>query len=100
MYPHQLSGGQRQRVMVARALVMRPRVTLEDEPVSMADASLRATVLESLRTLNRALGISILYVTHGLTPAYQICEYIIVMYRGAGVEAGTVERVIRDPKHL
>jgi peptide/nickel transport system ATP-binding protein len=98
-FPHQLSGGQRQRVMVARALIIRPRVILADEPVSMVDASLRATILESLRTLNRQLGISILYVTHDLTTAYQICEYIIIMYRGTVVEAGTVERVIREPKH-
>ncbi len=98
-FPHQLSGGQRQRVMVARALILKPRVILADEPVSMVDASLRATILESLRTLNRDLGISILYVTHDLTTAYQICENIIVMYRGAVVEAGSVDRVIRDPKH-
>jgi len=98
-FPHQLSGGQRQRVMVARALILKPRVILADEPVSMVDASLRATILESLRTLNRDLGISILYVTHDLTTAYQICENIIVMYRGAVVEAGAVDQVIRDPKH-
>ena len=98
-FPHQLSGGQRQRVMVARALLLRPRVILADEPVSMVDASLRATILESLRALNRDLGISILYVTHDLTTAYQICENIIIMYRGAIVEAGTVEQVIRTPKH-
>ena len=98
-FPHQLSGGQRQRVMVVRALVLKPRVILADEPVSMVDASLRATILESLRTLNRDLGISILYVTHDLTTAYQICENIIVMYRGAVVEAGAVEQVIKEPKH-
>ncbi|MEM7130930.1 MAG: ABC transporter ATP-binding protein [Chloroflexota bacterium] len=98
-FPHQLSGGQRQRVMVARALVLKPRVILADEPVSMVDASLRATILESLRTLNRDLGISILYVTHDLTTAYQICDNIIVMYRGAVVESGSVERVIKEPKH-
>ena len=97
-YPHQLSGGQRQRVMVARAVLVRPRVIMADEPVSMVDASLRATILESLRTLNRDLGISVLYVTHDLTTAYQICENIIVMYRGAVVEAGAVERVIRRSK--
>lgn len=98
-FPHQLSGGQRQRVMVARALVLKPRIILADEPVSMVDASLRATILESLRTLNRDLGISILYVTHDLTTAFQICENIIVMYRGAIVEAGSVDHVIRNPKH-
>lgn len=98
-FPHQLSGGQRQRMMVARALLLRPRVILADEPVSMVDASLRATILESLRALNRDFGISILYVTHDLTTAYQICENILVMYRGAVVEAGSVEEVIRHPKH-
>lgn len=98
-FPHELSGGQRQRVMIARALVLKPRVILADEPVSMVDASLRATILESLRTLNRDRGISILYVTHDLTTAFQICENIIVMYRGTVVEAGSVDHVIREPKH-
>ena len=98
-FPHQLSGGQRQRVMVARALLLKPRVILADEPVSMVDASLRATILESLRALNREFGISILYVTHDLTTAYQICENIIIMYRGAVVEAGSVEEVILNPQH-
>lgn len=98
-FPHELSGGQRQRVMVARALVLKPRIILADEPVSMVDASLRATILESLRTLNRALGISILYVTHDLTTAFQICENILVMYRGTIVEAGAVDQVIRQPQH-
>lgn len=98
-FPHQLSGGQRQRVMVARALILKPRIILADEPVSMVDASLRATILESLRTLNRNLGISILYVTHDLTTAFQICENILVMYRGAVVEAGSIDRVIKEPKH-
>ncbi|MBX3053351.1 MAG: ABC transporter ATP-binding protein [Caldilineaceae bacterium] len=98
-FPHQLSGGQRQRMMVARALLLRPRVIMADEPVSMVDASLRATILESLRALNRDFDISILYVTHDLTTAYQICESILIMYRGAVVEAGSVEEVIRHPKH-
>jgi peptide/nickel transport system ATP-binding protein len=98
-FPHQLSGGQRQRVMIARALLPKPRVILADEPVSMVDASLRATILESLRALNRDFGISILYVTHDLTTAYQLCTHIVVMYRGSVVEAGTVDEVIRAPKH-
>ncbi len=98
-FPHQLSGGQRQRMMVARALLLRPKVILADEPVSMVDASLRATILESLRSLNRDFNISILYVTHDLTTAYQICDSILIMYRGAVVEAGSVEEVIRKPKH-
>jgi peptide/nickel transport system ATP-binding protein len=98
-YPHQLSGGQRQRVMVARALLICPRVIFADEPVSMVDASLRATILESLRALNQESGISVLYVTHDLTTAYQICENILIMYRGSIVEAGDVEHVIQEPRH-
>jgi peptide/nickel transport system ATP-binding protein len=98
-FPHQLSGGQRQRIMVARALLCRPRVVLADEPVSMVDASLRATILASLQRLNRDLGISVIYITHDLTTAYQICENIIVLYRGSVAEAGSVEQVIRAPQH-
>ncbi|NIV34643.1 MAG: ATP-binding cassette domain-containing protein [Anaerolineae bacterium] len=98
-YPHQLSGGQRQRVMVARALLLRPRVIIADEPVSMIDASLRATVIESLRDLNRQFGISLIYITHDLTTAYQISENIVVLYRGAVAEAGDVERVVKEPEH-
>src|SRR5215204_2402706 len=66
-YPHQLSGGQRQRIMVARSLIMQPKVIIADEPVSMVDASLRATILDSLMTLNRDFGISLIYITHDLT---------------------------------
>jgi peptide/nickel transport system ATP-binding protein len=98
-FPHQLSGGQRQRIMVARALLLKPRVILADEPVSMVDASLRATILDSIRRLNRDLGISVVYVTHDLTTAYQISDNILIMYRGTIVEAGTVDEVIPNPKH-
>ena len=98
-FPHELSGGQRQRVMVARAVLLRPRMIVADEPVSMVDASLRATILDELRTLNRELGISIIYITHDLTTAFQICDNILVLYRGAIAEAGAVERVIGAPRH-
>ncbi len=98
-HPHQLSGGQRQRIMVARALVVNPKVIIADEPVSMIDASLRATVLTTLRKLNRESGISILYITHDLATAYQISDRIIVLYAGKVVETGPVETVIKQPKH-
>jgi len=98
-FPHQLSGGQRQRVMVARALLLRPRVIVADEPVSMVDASLRATILGSLRTMNRDLGISIVYITHDLATAYQISDTIVVLYRGSVAEAGDVELVVKRPRH-
>ncbi|MCL4860201.1 MAG: ABC transporter ATP-binding protein [Caldilineaceae bacterium] len=98
-YPHQLSGGQRQRIMVARALLLNPKVILADEPVSMVDASLRATILESLMTLKRELGISLVYITHDLTTAYQISKDIYILYRGSVAEVGGVEKVIKDPQH-
>jgi peptide/nickel transport system ATP-binding protein len=98
-YPHQLSGGQRQRIMVARALLIRPRVIIADEPVSMVDASLRATILTSLRELHDKFGISLIYITHDLTTAYQVSQNVIVLYRGLVAEAGDVEKVVGDPKH-
>ncbi|MFI5341400.1 MAG: ABC transporter ATP-binding protein [Candidatus Methylomirabilales bacterium] len=98
-FPHQLSGGQRQRVMVARALLLRPRLILADEPVSMVDASLRASILGSLRKMNVERGISIVYITHDLATAYQISENIVVLYRGSVAEAGDVELVVKRPQH-
>ena len=98
-FPHQLSGGQRQRIMVARAMLCRPELIVADEPVSMVDASLRATILDGLQTLNRELGISIVYITHDLTTAYQVCDNVIVMYGGSIVEAGHAESVIHNPQH-
>ena len=98
-FPHQLSGGQRQRINVARALLLRPRLLVADEPVSMVDASLRASILETLRNLQRDYGVSIIYITHDLTTAYHIAKSIIVLYRGAVMEAGDVDSVIKDPQH-
>jgi peptide/nickel transport system ATP-binding protein len=98
-YPHQLSGGQRQRIIVARALVLKPKVIIADEPVSMVDASLRATILESLLRLTRELGISLVYITHDLTTAYQVGDSILVLYQGGVTELGHVEQVIKEPKH-
>jgi peptide/nickel transport system ATP-binding protein len=98
-HPHQLSGGQRQRVMVARALLLKPKLIIADEPVSMVDASLRATILESLRELNRSFGISLIYITHDLTTAYQVSENIVVLYRGTVAEVGEVGLVVKTPQH-
>jgi oligopeptide/dipeptide ABC transporter ATP-binding protein len=98
-FPHQLSGGQRQRINVARALLLKPRLLVADEPVSMVDASLRANILETLRTLQRNYGVSIIYITHDLTTAYHITKSIVVLYRGAVMEAGDVDIVIKDPQH-
>jgi peptide/nickel transport system ATP-binding protein len=98
-FPHQLSGGQRQRAMVARAVMLRLRVLVADEPVSMVDASLRATILESLWRLRHDKGMSLVYVTHDLATAYQIADSIVVMRDGEIVEAGGAEATIRAPRH-
>lgn len=98
-YPHQLSGGQRQRIVVARALLLNPRLIVADEPVSMIDASLRANVLENLRALRDDQGISILYITHDLATARQVSDRILVLYRGRVVETGPASAVIERPRH-
>jgi peptide/nickel transport system ATP-binding protein len=98
-YPHQLSGGQRQRIMVARTLLLRPKVIVADEPVSMVDASLRVTVLGNLLQLKQDFGISLIYITHDLATAYQISDRIIVLHQGLVVEAGDPEQVVKHPAH-
>ncbi|MEJ7762276.1 MAG: ABC transporter ATP-binding protein [Thermomicrobiales bacterium] len=98
-YPHQLSGGQRQRTMVARTLLLRPKVIVADEPVSMVDASLRVTVLGNLLQLKQEFGISLVYITHDLATAYQISDRIIVLHRGSVVEEGDPEQVVKRPQH-
>jgi ABC-type oligopeptide transport system ATPase subunit len=98
-YPHQLSGGQRQRLMVARALLLRPRLLVADEPVSMVDASLRATILSNIVTLNSEHGIAIVYITHDITTAYHVADEVLVLRRGVVVERGDAVSVIGNPQH-
>src|SRR4029078_6091213 len=97
-YPHQLSGGQRQRTMVARTLLLRPRVIVAGEPGSMIDAPLPATVLGNLLQLKRQFGISLIYITHDLTTAYQISDRIMVLYRGRVVEQGEPDQIVNRPQ--
>jgi len=94
-----MSGGQRQRVMVARALLLNPKLIVADEPVSMVDASLRATILSNLQRLNEEFGISIIYITHDLATGYQISHNMLVLYHGAVAEVGDVDKVVNDPQH-
>ncbi|MFP7673869.1 ABC transporter ATP-binding protein [Marivita sp. S0852] len=98
-YPHQLSGGQRQRLIVARALMLSPKLLIADEPVSMVDASLRATILSNIYDLKDKYGISILYITHDLATAYHVSDYVMVLYKGHVVEAGPPKQVIGSPQH-
>lgn len=98
-YPHQLSGGQRQRLMAARAFLLKPRIIVADEPVSMVDASRRAMILEIMLRLKQDYGISFLYITHDLSTAYEICDDIIILYQGEVVEQGNAQEVINNPQH-
>jgi len=98
-YPHQLSGGQRQRLMLARAFLLKPRLIVADEPVSMIDASLRAGILNVMLDLKRKAGISFLYITHDLSTAHYVSDDIIIMYRGSIMEMGPVDKVISEPIH-
>jgi peptide/nickel transport system ATP-binding protein len=98
-FAHQLSGGQRQRLMVARALMLRPRVLVADEPVSMVDASLRFAILDALRTLRDQYAVTVLYVTHDLATAYRVSDRVLVLRQGEVVEDGDPDTVLRHPTH-
>ena len=98
-YPHQLSGGQRQRIMMARAYMIKPKLIVADEPVSMVDASLRASILDAMLRLRDEHGISFLYITHDLSTAYQIGDEIYMLYQGTTAERGTAMDVIDAPQH-
>ena len=97
-YPHQLSGGQRQRIMMARAYMVKPKIIVADEPVSMVDASLRASILDLMMRL-RDSGISFIYITHDLSTAYQIGDHIYILYQGTIAESGNTVGVINQPQH-
>lgn len=98
-YPHQLSGGQRQRAVIARALILHPDLVVADEPIAMADVSVRALLLELMVRLKEELNLTYLFITHDLATAKYICNRIAVMYLGRIVEIGTLEQVYSSPQH-
>ena len=99
MYPHMLSGGQRQRVVLARALSLKPRLIIADEPVSMLDVSIRAELLELMNNLQKKHNISFLYITHDFATAKFFGQRIAILYLGKIVEMGPIEDVLLYPKH-
>jgi peptide/nickel transport system ATP-binding protein len=98
-YPYELSGGQRQRIGFAQALVLRPKLILADEPVSMLDVSIRVGILNLMANLREREDVSILYITHDLASARYIADRILVMYAGHVVEVGPAEQILTDPRH-
>lgn len=98
-YPHELSGGQRQRVAIARALVIPPTFLIADEPVSMLDVSIRASVLNLLKELVEELDLASVYISHDLSLIRYVCEDTAIMYLGRIVEYGNTEDIIKNPLH-
>jgi peptide/nickel transport system ATP-binding protein len=98
-FPHMLSGGQQQRLVVARAMILEPKLIIADEPVSMLDASVRVEILQLLRNLQTEHQLSIVYITHDLSTVRYFCERVFVMYGGMLVEQAPVDELVRAPKH-
>ncbi len=98
-YPHEFSGGQRQRIGIARALVLRPRLVVADEPVSALDVSVGAQILELLQTLQQKFALTYLLISHSLPVVAQLATRVAVMQSGKFVEVGTVEQVLSRPAH-
>ena len=98
-YPHELSGGQKQRVMIAMALACSPSLVIADEPTTALDVMVQAQVLKLLKSLQRELGLAMLFITHDLSVLVEVADRIAIMYAGLIVEEGPAERVFHSPQH-
>jgi len=98
-YPHELSGGQIQRVILAMGLLLRPKLLIADEPTSAVDVTLQAQIINLLNILKAEYGLSVIFITHDISVAYNVADKIAVMYAGDIVEIGPTEEVIKSPLH-
>jgi peptide/nickel transport system ATP-binding protein len=98
-YPHEFSGGQRQRIGIARALALRPKFIVADEPVSALDVSVGAQIVNLLQALQREFGLTYLFISHSMPVVRYLSTHIAVMYRGRIVEIGTTEQITAHPRH-
>src|SRR5262250_3817161 len=97
--PHEFSGGQRQRLMIAMALLPRPDLIIADEPTTALDVTIQAQILRLLRSLVKERGVSVLFTTHDLGTAYEVCDRVVVMYAGQEMELAATDTFFRRPAH-
>ena len=98
-HPHELSGGMRQRVMIAMALACKPDLLIADEPTTALDVTIQAQILELIRTLQREIGMAVVFITHDMGVVAEVADRVVVMYRGRKVEDGAVEEIFARPRH-
>jgi len=99
-YPHEFSGGQRQRIGIARAIALKPKLIIADEPVSALDVSVQAQVLNFMQDIQKELNLTFLFISHDLGIIRHMCDHIGIMYKGRHVEQGTAKDIFDNPRHI